>query len=105
MIIAIDFDGVIHNRERPVKGKRLGEPMAGAKETIERLRYERSATIIVHSVWAKGSGVKAIADWMDFYEIPYHKITNEKPNADIYLDDRAVRFVTWSRFAEEFLTT
>jgi hypothetical protein len=99
MILAIDFDGVIHNKEQPLKGKRMGEPIEGAKETIDRLRYELGAMIIVHSVWATGRGVEAIAEWMSFYEIHYDEITNLKPKADIYLDDKAVKFTTWADFA------
>lgn len=97
MIFAIDFDGVIHDKDHPLKGRRMGEPIEGAKETIERLRGD-GATIIVFSYWAHGRGAEAIRDWLGFYEIPFDDVTNVKPNADVFLDDRAVRFTSWAEF-------
>ena len=99
MIIAIDFDGVIHDAERPVKGRRMGAPIAGARETIEKLRWRLGAKIIVFTARAGEKETNAVRDWLNFYEIDHDEITNIKPIADIYLDDKAVRFTTWAEFA------
>lgn len=100
MILAVDFDGVIHNNREPVPGRRMGGPVEGARESINRLMAD-GHTVIVHSQWGGGDGQKIIADWMRFYGIPYHEITNIKPKADVYLDDKAARFTSWGDFRPE----
>jgi len=94
---AIDFDGVIHDHKNPVPGRRMGAPIEGAKEAITELK-RRGDTVIVHSVWA--GNPKVIEDWMRYYEIPFDEVTNIKPQADIYLDDKAVRFTDWKSYVE-----
>ena len=94
MILAIDFDGVIHDHKNPIKGRRMGAPIEGAKEALADLTHQ-GHKIIVHTVWGNEKGRQTIADWMKYYEIPYHDITNEKPQADVYLDDKAMHFTSW----------
>lgn len=91
MILAIDWDEVIHDRKHPAEGKRLGPPMAGAKEALYELK-SRGHEIIIHSV-VDG---KVIADWMSYFELPYDKIVL-KPIADLYIDDRAYHFISWEK--------
>lgn len=92
LILAIDFDGVIHDFKNPLTGRRMGAPINGAKEALEFFK-KRGDTIIIHSVW--GDKPKAISDFMVYYGLPFDSITNIKPNADVYLDDKAVRFTNW----------
>jgi hypothetical protein len=99
MVLAIDFDGAIHDRSQRIDGRRLGAPIAGAQRTLERIRYEIGAKIVIYSVWGDEDGRDAIRDWLCFNDIPYDEVTNVKPNADIYLDDKAVRFTSWADFA------
>ena len=94
MIIACDFDGVIHNDKLPVKGKRMGEPMLGAVQAIEDLQ-EQGHTIIIHTV--RGNSPKHIEDWCTFYGIEPDGITNIKPNADYYIDNKALTFSSWGQ--------
>ena len=79
----------------------MGPPMEGAKEALSFLR-ESGFFILIHSC----NNPKVIRDWMAFYQIPYDDIWEEKgkPVADLYLDDRAVRFDTWSKVLEEIFT-
>jgi uncharacterized protein YmfQ (DUF2313 family) len=92
MILAIDFDGVVHDHKHPIAGRRMGAPIEGAKEALTMLK--RHHKIIIHSVWG-GSGKQVIADWMKYYGIPYDDITNIKPQADHYIDDKAIHFTNW----------
>jgi hypothetical protein len=90
MILAIDFDGVIHNN--PTKG--MGNPIEGAKESLHKLYWDNR--IIIHSVRATTEdGKRMIESWMNEKEIPYHEVTSTKPQADVYLDDKAIRFTRW----------
>lgn len=98
-IIAIDFDGVIHDYKNPIEGRRMGKPIEGTLEALAKLEGD-DCRIIVFSTWAHEGGMKVIQDFMNYYKLPYHEITNIKPQADVYIDDKAIRFTTW----EEVLT-
>jgi len=90
MILAIDFDGVVHDYKNPLFGRRMGAPVEGAQAALAKLA--RRHTIIIFSVWGDSPAMK---EWLFFYKIRYHKVTNVKPVADVYIDDRALRFTTW----------
>lgn len=99
-ILAVDFDGVIHDFRNPIKGRRMGAPIAGVMEALKLLKSKRY-TIVVFTVWGgTDQGQKTIADFMKYYELPYDEITNIKPNADYYIDDKAVRFADWAKTLE-----
>lgn len=89
VILAIDWDGVIHDRMHPIEGKRLGGPMPHAKEILYELR-SRGHTIIIHSVVPS----QVIADWMAYYDLPYDSIA-KKVVADLYVDDKGHHFENW----------
>lgn len=94
--IAIDFDGVLHDHKHPIPGRRMGKPMEGARDAVRKIKA-RGDKIVVFTVWGGTElGHKTISDWMRFYDIPFHEITNIKPQAAVYLDDKAVRFVSWA---------
>lgn len=94
MILAIDYDGVIHDINNPVPGKRMGRPMPGAEDAMEDLK-QAGHKLIIHSV--RGDKPKVIADWCDYYDVPYDEITNIKPQADLYIDDKALHFDSWTQ--------
>jgi len=93
VVIACDFDGVIHDWEHPIPGRHMGPPMVGAKEALERLRA-RGHTILIHSC----NRPKVIADFMQYYGLPFNGIWEGqgKPACDCYLDDKALTFVSWA---------
>jgi hypothetical protein len=100
LILGIDFDGVVHDYKNPIKGRRMGLPIAGARSALVKYKLH-GHRIIIFSTWADERGKKIIADWMRYFTIPYDDITNLKPEADCYLDDKAIRFTTWSDFETE----
>ena len=91
MILAIDFDGTIHDHLNPIPGRHMGEPIEGAKEALEAFK-RRKDTIIIFSV----NRVPVIKAWMLYWKIPFDDITNTKPDADYYIDDKAITFTSWN---------
>jgi ribonucleotide monophosphatase NagD (HAD superfamily) len=92
--LAIDFDGVIHDYKNPVPGRRMGAPIAGAKEALTSLK-DKGYEIVVFTVWGDEKGQKVIADFMNYYQLPFDRITNIKPQAEYYIDDKAIAFLRW----------
>ena len=93
-IIAIDFDGVINDNKHPLPGKKMGPPMPGAVEALQALatRYQ----IYIHTLRASHQdNPQYIVDWCHHYEIPFTRITAQKPDAVAYIDDKALRFTSW----------
>ena len=46
---------------------------------------------------------KVTLEWSERYQIEYDEIYFGKPNAEIYIDDRAFRFSGWEHVTEEAL--
>lgn len=92
LVLAVDFDNTIHDTKHPVKGMKMGPPLEGAKEALTRFK-QRGDTVIIHSIWGHNNTV--ISDWLKYYGIPFDRITNLKPQADYYIDDKAIKFEGW----------
>lgn len=100
MILAIDFDDTIHDTKNRQRGFKLGKPVPGAKAAINAC-FLAGDTIIIHTIWGGETKMKiAIADWLDYFDIRFHTITNIKPKADYYIDDKAIRFTSWRDVVE-----
>jgi hypothetical protein len=97
MIIAVDFDGTLHNGEWPS----IGEPMPWAKDTMYRLKEDGHYLII----WTcrEREEQTAMVNWLIEREIPFDRVNDHHPDniakyggdarkvsADIYIDDRQV---------------
>ena len=93
-ILAIDFDGVIHDFKHPIEGRRMGAPIQGTKETLDKFKL-KGYKIIVFTVWGDTKGRKTISDFMNYYKLPFDEVTNIKPQADYYIDDKAIKFENW----------
>lgn len=113
MRIVIDLDGTIC----PIKSSNETYsdllPYPGAAERIRALRALGNY-IIIHTARNMAtceSNVgkvmrnigKITLEWLDKYEIEYDEIYFGKPNADVYLDDRALRFTDWTLITEDLL--
>ena len=113
MRISVDLDGVIAQLKASDQTYADVEPVAGA---VERLRELRAAGhyIIINSARnmatceanlgrvIKNVG-KVTLDWLERHAVEYDEIFFGKPNADVYIDDRAVRFVEWSQLSDDLL--
>lgn len=113
MRIVVDLDGTIC----PIKEK--GEsyadliPHPGAKEKLKELRASGHYIIIqtARNMATCESNIgrvlknigKITLDWLHTHEIEYDEIFFGKPNGELYLDDRAMRFVNWESVTEPVL--
>ena len=96
-IIAIDFDNVIHDPNTAGSGK-MGMPMADCKLVMDKLVADGYKLVI----WSlRSPHATHLAEWLDYYDIPYHDITSEKPDALVYLDDKAIRFTSWEQASKD----
>ena len=60
MIIAVDFDGTIHDGQWP----RIGEAMPGAREAINALRAEGQAQLAWQDLAGAAQRFRAAQDWV-----------------------------------------
>lgn len=111
-VIAIDFDGVIHNDYLGFHdGTIYGEPIEGALESIREL--SNSFKIKIFSCKSNPdrplvggkTGTELIDDWLTDYGIRdcISDIVWGKPNAMYYIDDKGIRFTNWSDVNRQIL--
>lgn len=96
MTIAIDFDGVLHKYSRGWQdGTIYDPPMEGAMEAVSKL-VKKGHRVIVFTTRIALDDVRV---WLikHKFDIDINDVTNIKPIAHIYIDDRAVRFIDWER--------
>lgn len=90
--ICLDFDGVIHLNSKFVAPHIInGAPVSGVVEAIQQLSEHFSVVVYscrCHSV----GGVAAIEDWLKQYGIEVDGVVDYKPQAEVYVDDRAIAF-------------
>lgn len=100
--LLIDFDGVLHDSKNVLAGRRMGQPIPGAIESVCKL-FDKGHEIVIFTARATSpKTTEAVANWLGYFGIPYHRITNVKPSGSLALiDDRAIRFTNWSEVMEE----
>ena len=91
--IAIDFDGVLHSYTSGWTGYQpCDAPNDGAQEFINDIISMGHKVIIFSSRASTKIGKKGIEDWLDKHDFPILEITDKKPEAVLYVDDRGFRF-------------
>ena len=104
--IAIDFDGVIHRNSKGFHdGTIYDEPINGVKKGLEYL--SKSCKLVVYSCKANPkrplvdgkTGIELIWEWLNKYNLEKYidDVTYYKPNAKYYIDDKAIRFISWNQ--------
>jgi uncharacterized HAD superfamily protein len=91
--IMIDLDGVICTEERTFE-RPLAEPLAGAREALAQLRAA-GHTVIIYTArnWPE---YRVTKKWLDDHGFVYDGLHMGKPVADVWIDDRAIRFTNWT---------
>ena len=115
MRIVIDLDGTLCPIKKPNQGYQELEPLEGAVERIRALKTEGHYIIIQtarNMATQEGNLGKVMRnigkitlDWLAKYEVPYDEIYFGKPNAHLYIDDRAFRFSSWSAITTDLIDT
>ena len=91
--IMIDLDGVLCTEERTFE-RPLAEPIAGAREALHRLRAA-GHTVVVYTA-RSWSEYRVAKKWLDDHGFEYDGLHMGKPVADVWIDDRAIRFTNWT---------
>ncbi len=113
MRIAIDLDGTICPIKKEGESYSDLHPLPGAVERISELRKSGHFIIILtaRNMATRGGNIgsvmkhvgKMTLDWLEHHNVEYDEIFFGKPNAEIYIDDRGVRFEDWEGLTEEYL--
>lgn len=113
MRIAIDLDGTICRIKRPDESYASLEPLPGAVERIKSLRAAghyiivntaRNMATCEANVGRVMKNVGRITlEWLDRHGVEYDEIYFGKPNAEVYIDDRAIRFTSWDELDDAHL--
>lgn len=109
-IVAVDFDGVIHNNCYGFyDGTIYGAPIPGSIESIKEL--SKTYDIVIYTAKAKidrplvngKTGTQLIWEWLKTHNIDtcIKQVTAEKPRCICYIDDKAIRFIDWNQTMED----
>lgn len=106
--LGIDFDGTLCKKQPYGDGTIWQEPNEGAAEAMKLLKKE-GYRLVVFTVRLSPNmkGIveikkDRICNWLNKYGIPYDEVTNNKPSAVAYVDDRAIRFTDWADITNYF---
>jgi len=113
MRICIDLDGTLCTLKQPGQSYADVEPLPGAVERLRELRAAGHVVIITtarHMATCEANVGKVLQrvgrttlEWLDRHGFEYDEIHFGKPNAEVYIDDRALRFSDWSNLTEAAL--
>ena len=92
--VVFDFDGVIHSYISGWQGPEVitDQPVPGIREAIRDLRDRGYEVVVVSTRCAIQSGVAAVRDYLQKYNIVVDDVVAHKPPAIVYIDDRAICF-------------
>lgn len=113
MRIAIDLDGTICEIRHDPQTYADVAPLPGAVDRLRQLKVAGHYLIILtarHMQTCQGNEGAVIArvgkitlDWLAKHDVPYDEIHFGKPNAEVYIDDRALRFTDWTHMDDDAL--
>ena len=111
--VCIDLDGTICSFKQEGETYADVNVLTGAKEMIDALKAEGHTIIIntARNMATQGHNVgkvlqnvgKITLDWLEENEIIYDEIFFGKPNADITICDRSIRFEAWEALNVDLL--
>jgi hypothetical protein len=90
--IMVDLDGVVCTEESFFE-RPLARPIPGAREALRRLRAA-GFTVVIYTARSWGE-LPVTRRWLAEHGIEYDGLHMGKPVADLWIDDRAIRFTNW----------
>lgn len=92
MQLIIDLDGTICTEEK-MFSRSLAKPIEKAVDSVNKL-YEEGHTIIIYSarLWIE---YEMTFHWLTTNGVKFHQLVMGKPQGDVWIDDRALRFDNW----------
>lgn len=106
--IGIDFDGVIHAYSKGWHdGTCYDDAVPYAIDSLNRLS-KRGYKIVIFTCRAETEeGVAAVRAWLRKYDLlpglaEAIEVTDKKPKAIAYIDDRGIRFTNWTDILNYF---
>ena len=96
--VAVDFDGVLHQRSGRFSDEVTGDPVPGAADGLRRLA-ERYDVVIFTARTALGP----VRQWLTEHGMGGFEVTHQKPPAEFYIDDHGLHFTTWADVESELL--
>lgn len=93
--LAVDFDGVVHRYSKGWQGGAIYDPpVRGTTSALHKLsqRYELV-------LFTAREDLAAVRRWLVYHNLHhlFADVTNRKPAAWAYVDDRGVRFSSWEQ--------
>jgi hypothetical protein len=92
LIIALDFDSVLHQYSKWTGPTPEEPPVAGAQEFVRSLVDDGFEVVVFSHRAATTAGKEGIIEWLVEYGFPAMDVSDRKPPAEVFVDDRAVRF-------------
>ena len=105
LVIAIDFDGVVHNHDKGYHdGTIYGNPIKGALESI---KYLKNKGYLIKIYTCKShpdrplvngkTGTQLVLEWFEKNKMETYieEVVWGKPHALVYIDDKGYRFRNW----------
>ena len=103
-VVAIDFDGVIHNDYKGfADGSLYGSVITGTREALSLISKTHQIVIFTAKArsdrpkFAGKTGEELVWEWLDRNDLKHfvHEVTAIKPRANVYIDDKAIQFKDW----------
>lgn len=92
-VISLDFDGVLHMYRGWDGNVPTNEPVEGALEAVQWMLVKGFKLFIMSTrAYNNPMGKAGIESWLVEHGFPPIRVTSDKENADLYVDDRGFRF-------------
>jgi len=104
--VGVDFDGVIHKNSKGYHdGTIYDDPLPGTEEALEKLSKKYNLIIYTCKINPERPLVNGktasemIWKWLEKHNLRQYikEVTNEKPRALFYIDDKVIRFFNWDQ--------